>query len=240
MALSSSTFTAAGGAVSDLFAGFAATTQAGLKAKGLNLQAAGIRLNAEGLRIKASGDRAEGQEYDLASGLAAQNEKFAETSTAITQAQQERNTTMQIGGQRADIAGAGFAESGSALDILADSARQGALSKAVLGQQGLITEAGYQEQADSYTLMANTARTTAAGEEDIANKTDVIANQTDQLAADTKAAGQQAQIGDFISGALKGVAAVASIGLAPFTGGASLALGGLVMGGGSPSGYGSD
>jgi hypothetical protein len=117
---------------------------------------------------------------------------------------------------------------------------QGALSKAVLGQQGLITEAGYQEQADSYTLMANTARTTAAGEEDIANKTDVIANQTDQLAADTKAAGQQAQIGDFISGALKGVAAVASIGLAPFTGGASLALGGLVMGGGSPSGYGSD
>lgn len=197
MALGASTFSNLGGAVSDLFAGFGATTNA-------NLQ-------AQGLRIKAQGDLAEGQEYDLASSLAAQNEKFTETSTAIQQAQQERNTTLQIGGQRADVAGAGFAESGSALDILRDSASQGALSKAVLGQQGLITEAGYTEQQQSYNLMASTARTAAASE--------------DRLANETEQAGKTAQIGDFISGALKGVAAVASIGLAPFTGGASLAVG---------------
>jgi hypothetical protein len=66
--------------------------------------------------------------------------------------------------------------------------------------------------------MATTARTTAAGEES-------IANQTDQLASETKSAGTMAEIGDFASGALKGVAAVASIGLAPVTGGASLAVG---------------
>lgn len=195
MALSSSTFSNAGGAVSDLFAGFGATTNADLQ--------------AQGLRIKAQGDLAEGQEYDLAASLAGQNEKFTETSTAIQQAQQDRNITMQIGGQRADVAGAGFAESGSALDILRDSASQGALSKAVLGQQGLITEAGYQEQQQSYNLMASTARTAAASE-------DQIANETEQ-------AGKTAEFGDFISGALKGVAAVASVALAPVTGGLSLA-----------------
>lgn len=209
MALSASTFSSAGGAVSDLFSGFAASTNADLQAKGL--------------RIKAQGDLAEGQEYDLAGQLAGQNAQYTETSTAIQQAQQDRNTTMQIGGQRADIAGAGFGESGSALDILRDSASQGALAKATLGQQGLITEAGYQEQEQSYNLMASTARTAAASE--------------DQLASDTEAAGQKAEKGDFLSGAIKGVAAIASIALAPATGGASLAIGGLLMGGGTPSGY---
>jgi len=189
------TFTNIGGAVSDLFAGFAATTNADLQ--------------AQGLRIKAQGDVAEGQEYDLAASLAAQNAQYTETSTAIQEAQQQRNTTMQIGGQKADIAGAGFAESGSALDILADSASQGALAKATLGQQGLITEAGYEEQQQSYQLMASTANTTATEE--------------DQLANQTVQAGQQAQTGDFISAALKGVAAVASVALAPATGGLSLA-----------------
>src|ERR1700730_6424021 len=139
--ISRSTFSNAGGAVNDIFAGIGAATNASLQAKGL--------------RIKAAGNLAEGQEYDLAASLAAENEKFTETSTQIQEAQRERENTLQIGGQRADIAAAGFAESGSALDILRDSASQGALSKAVLGQQGLITEAGYTEQEASYNLMAS-------------------------------------------------------------------------------------
>jgi hypothetical protein len=48
---------------------------------------------------------------------------------------------MTLGGQEADVAGAGFSEGGSALDLLRSSASQGALTHAVLGQQGLITEA---------------------------------------------------------------------------------------------------
>jgi hypothetical protein len=59
------------------------------------------------------------------------------------------------------VAGAGFAESGSALDLLCSSVQQGALTHAVLGQQGLITEAGYTERAQSYKTMADAA--TAAG-----------------------------------------------------------------------------
>lgn len=209
MAVSQTTFSDAGGSVSDLFAGIGDLAQGALKAKGLNIQASGIRL-------KAQGDLAEASEYDLSSSLATASEKFTEQSQAIKQMQQDRSNETQIGGQKADIAGSGGAASGSALDILRDSASQGALTKAVLGQQGLITEAGFTEQANSFNLMASTARTTAAGEES-------IADQTDQLATQTEDAAKTAATGSFISSAIKGVAAVASIGLAPFTDGLSLA-----------------
>jgi hypothetical protein len=173
--LSQSAFTSLGGAASDLFA-------------------------ASGHKAKAAGDLIEAKNYDLASSLATQNEKFTETSTAIKEAQQQRELTNTLGGQQADVAGAGFSESGSALDLLRDSASQGALTHAVLGEQGLITEAGYQEQAQSYTNMSTAAH----------------------MAADAE---NTAATGSTITGILKGVAAVASIGLAPFTGGASLAGG---------------
>src|ERR1700733_10281441 len=107
--ISSTTFSDAGSAVTDLFGAFGATKSADL--------------NAEGLRLKATGDLAEAQQYDMASTLANENEKYTETSTQIKEAQQQRNTTMQVGGEEAAVAGAGFAASGSALDILADSAR---------------------------------------------------------------------------------------------------------------------
>lgn len=189
MAFGAGTITSLSGAVGDLFA-------------------------ASGHRAKAQGDRVEAQNYDLASELAAQNAKFTETSTAIKEAQIDRENYKVIGGQQADVASAGFASSGSALDLMRDSAQQGALTHAVAGEQGLITEAGYQEQAQSYTNMSTAARMAADAEDNAAT-------------------------GSTITGILKGVAAVASIGLAPFTGGASLAVGGLFMGGGSPSGYGS-
>lgn len=193
--ISGDTFSAAGGAVKDLFAGFGDLAQGNLKAKGLNIQ-------AEGTRLKAQGDLAEAREYDLAGSLAGQNAQFTRTSTAIQQMQQERELALGIGRTTADVAGAGFAASGSALDILRDSASQGALTKAVLGQQGLINEAGYQEQQQSYELMASTARSTAAGEEH-------IADETDQLARDTKSASEISAAGDFASSAFKAAAAIA-------------------------------
>jgi hypothetical protein len=70
---------------------------------------------------------------------------------------------------RADIAGGGFAASGSGLDILAQSASQGALQQAVIQRQGLITEQGYEEQAQSYRNMESAANL-AAGAEDQAAK----------------------------------------------------------------------
>ncbi|SHN86006.1 hypothetical protein [Bradyrhizobium erythrophlei] len=174
MALSDSVFGNAGGAVSDLFGAFGAEQNANLK--------------AESLDLKAKGDLAEAQQYDLA-------DQYTKTIGAVQSQQQQRSTTMQIGGQQAAQAGAGFAASGSGLDILADSASQGALAKATI-------QTGTEEKSESYELMANTARMTAAGEEQIANE--------------TRSAGQTAMWGDIAGGLLKGAAAVA--GLATGTG----------------------
>lgn len=175
MALGTGTFTALGGAVSDLFAADA------------------DRSKGDALRIKAKGDALEGENYDLASGLALQNKQFTETSTAIKATQLDRQNYQTLGGQQADVASGGFAASGSALDLMRDSASQGALTKAVAGQQGLITEAGYQEQAESYQNLSKAA---------------AFAVQQDNLSAD---AADKAATGADISAAIKGVTAVASL-----------------------------
>ena len=140
MAFGSGTINSIGGAVSDLFA-------------------------ADAHRSKAQGLRIQGENYDAASVFATQNEKFTEVSTAIKQAQGEREIYKTIGGQQADIAGAGFASGGSGLDILRDSASQGALTQAVGAQQGLIAEEGYRVQAQSYTRMGEASRMAADAEE---------------------------------------------------------------------------
>src|SRR6202165_1402864 len=174
MALSPSTFSTFAGGVSDIFA-------------------------AQGDKAKAQYDFAEGKSYGLAAGLAAQNEEFTATSTAIKEAQQQREAMMTLGGQQADVAGAGFAASGSALDLLRDSASQGALAHAVIGQQGLITEAGYNEQAASYKIMQGAANDAGNAENNAANNAE-------------------------ITGSLKAIAGVASL----FTGvGEAAGMGGL-------------
>lgn len=208
MAFGASTISDIGGAVSDIFAGFGASAQANLKAQGLDIQ--------------AQGDLAEGENYDLAATLAGQNAQYTEASTAIKEAQLDRQNTLTLGGQKADVAAGGFAASGSSLDLMRDSASQGALTKAVAGQQGLIQQAGYEEQQQSYRTMSAAAKSTAAGLEN--------------LATETEEAGKTSEIGDFLSGAVKGIAGIASLAAAPATGGASLMIGGLFMGGGSPSG----
>ncbi len=146
----------------------------------------------EGDLLKAKGAAFEQQAYVEAAGLAQQNEQFAALSTAIRQSQADRQLYQALGTTRADIAGAGLAQSGSALDILRESAQQGAMTKAVLGEQGLITEAGYAEQAKSYNDMA-----AAAG----------VAIQADKLAA----------TGSFVAAGISAFGAL--LGMAPSGGG---------------------
>src|ERR1700736_2333390 len=117
MALSGATFSDFGGAVSDLFA-------------------------ASADRTKAAGLRIEGQEYTLAAGLATQNAQYTQIATGIKEFQAQRDIFQTLGKQQADVASSGFQEAGSALDLLRDSATQGALNQAVIGAQGQIQEAG--------------------------------------------------------------------------------------------------
>lgn len=140
MAFGNSTFSDAGSAVSDLY------------------QASADRMRARGSRLQA-------QDYTSAAALADENAQFAETSTRIKEAQAARSTYQAIGQEQSDIAGAGFANSGSALDLLASAAQQGALTKAVIGEQGYITEEGYRVQAGAYRDMASAANLEASAQE---------------------------------------------------------------------------
>lgn len=143
MPFGNATFTDLGTAVSDIFA-------------------------AQGDLLKAKGSEFEQQAYLGAAGLADQNAQFTAMSTAIKELQADRNLYQALGTTRADVAGAGLAQSGSALDILREGAAQGAMVKAVLGEQGLITEAGYEEQAKSYRDMASAAGVAIQADEEAA------------------------------------------------------------------------
>jgi hypothetical protein len=211
MAIGPQTFTDLGGAVSDLFAGLAATTAANLKAQGLNIEAQGTDISSQATLLQAQGDIAEATQYGLAQSLAQQNAQYTATSTAIQAAQLDRQTSLTIGTQKAGYGGGGLAESGSALDVLRSSVQQGSLARSVLQTQGAITEAGFNEQAASYGVMKAAGMAAAGTETTIAGEQTTIAGEQRQLATETIAAGQQAQQGDFIASAMKGVAAVASL-----------------------------
>lgn len=132
MAFGKGTIDSIGGAVSDLFA-------------------------AEGYKSKAKGLKFEKENYLEAAGMADKNAQFTELSTGIKIAQLDRSIYKSLGQTTADVAGAGFAASGSALDILADSAQQGSLTKSVTQQQGIIDAENYRVQAKSYRNMASAA-----------------------------------------------------------------------------------
>jgi hypothetical protein len=173
------------GGQSSGFFGFGVSGGIADAAKGIG-GAVGDLFTASADKAKAQGDLLEKQNYLLASDLATQNAEFTAQSTAIKQAQIDRETFQVIGGEQSQIAGAGLAQSGSAIDLLRESASQGALTRAVAGQQGLITEAGFTEQAQADQTQAQAA----------------------QVAAD---AANQAAKGADITGVLKGAAALASL-----------------------------
>lgn len=141
---------------------------------------------AQGYAYKAKGAAIEKGMYEEAAGFAELNEKYTETATSIKQAQQQRALELSLGSTEAGVAASGFEKSGSALDLLADSASQGSLAHQVLGYQGLITEAGYKQQADALHSQA-----AAAGVAEEAAKT--------------------AETGSYIGAAIKGATAIASI-----------------------------
>jgi hypothetical protein len=217
-----------GAAASDLFAasGYNSKANADLA------QARAARVAGQADRIKAQGDRVEGASYGEAAGLADLNAEYTKQSTAIQTAQADRALFGTVGAIRADVASSGFGEGGSAGDILRDSASQGALNRAVLGQQGLITEAGYKEQADSFRSLQTVAGFASQQDELAAQGQDIAAQSyTDAAAADRKAAQ-----GSDISAIIKGVAGIAEIafGIPPI--GGSLGSGGMGLPAGAATG----
>lgn len=169
MAFGNSTFANIGGAVSDILEGEA---------------------TSDALKLKAKGNLFEADNYDLAQTLARENARFTEQSTAIKKTQAERELYLGMGQTVSDVAGSGFSMSGSALDLMRMGASQGALTQAVIQQQGLMTEYGYNVQADSYRNMAEASRYAAAAQEDMAD---------------------DAERNSYITAGIKGASAIASL-----------------------------
>lgn len=122
----------------------------------------------KGAKLKAKGNRLEAENYDRAAAFSEKSALYEKMATDVKLTQLDRDIYRSLGGTAADVAGSGFAASGSALDILADSAQQGALTRAVTQEQGLINEEGYREQAKSYRTMAESSRISAEAQESAA------------------------------------------------------------------------
>lgn len=109
------------------------------------------------------GDLAEAKSYKKAADIATQNAAIANESTRIQEAQAGRNIFQTIGKQQAQVAGAGLAGSGSAIDLLRSSQQQGELTRQLIGTQGLIQQQGFLQEANAYTGMADAAKAAGAG-----------------------------------------------------------------------------
>lgn len=203
MALGQAIFSGISGAVGDLFAAEAYKS----KAKGSRYEAEAARISARGQRLRAKGQLLEAEQYGLAEDLAEQNAEFSRVSTAIKVMQADRTILKTLGGQAADVAASGFAASGSALDIMRESAAQGALTKAVLGQQGLIEEAGYEEQVASFALMGEVSRLSAQYSELAAQGLEVTALAHEEAARSA----EKQSVGATITGIIKGAGAVTTL-----------------------------
>jgi CspA family cold shock protein len=88
-------------------------------------------------------------------------------NTRIQEVRAERELYQSLGQTTASLGAANLATSGSGLDILRESAAQGAATAAIVKEQGLIQTAGYKEQQQSYQQMAS-AMDVAASADNIA------------------------------------------------------------------------
>lgn len=109
------------------------------------------------------GDMAEASAYKDAAKYAAQNAVITAASTRIQESQLARKVFQTVGAQSAQVASAGFASSGSSLDLARNSIAQGSLQKQLVADQGLINENGFKEESAKYTGMASAAKSSGIG-----------------------------------------------------------------------------
>lgn len=142
----------------------AQSVSAGFNSAGMAVQSI---FGAKASGIMAQGYRDSAGSYGEAADIARKNAKIVEQSTELKTLQTDRQIYKVIGGQQSDVAGAGFAASGSALDLLADSQAQGELTRSLVELQGEIDQNAYLQQATAYEAQANLALAQA----DAADKT---------------------------------------------------------------------
>lgn len=195
-----------GGAAQDLFFNSAAYKS---QAKGSRLQAQGLSLAAQNFRAAVPVYNQQADTFEKAAGLTADTGALLRASTAIQKFQAERGTFKAIGTSRSDAAGQGLAESGSALDIIRDSAMQASLTTAMIDTQGAIDQKGIQIQSDNYMMQAENARLQAAQAQRQAEITDTNV----EAALEQAKTSEKLAKGSQISGVFKGISGFAKLGM---------------------------
>lgn len=105
------------------------------------------------------GSQSKTQGAELASQTYAQAAQLTKTSTAIKEAMLSRDIYKTLGGMRASASASGLAVSGSAQDLIQDSARQGAIAKALVGIQGRIDFEAFKAKSQAASQEASASST---------------------------------------------------------------------------------
>lgn len=140
---------------------------------------------AVGSLFTSQGNAAEAASYTGAAQLEQQNAQLTAASTRIQSTQIARQVSQSLGTTQADVAGAGFTESGSALDILRSSAQQGSLASSLVNINGAINENAYAAQSGADLAKAKAANeaNTASTIQAIASVGGALVNNYGQLAS---------------------------------------------------------
>lgn len=101
---------------------------------------------------------------DRAAALADQSGDLSVYAGKIKVRQVQREAYKIIGGQEADVAGAGFTSGGSAMDLLRSSTQEAALAAGVTKMNAAIDTNDFRAQAQSYRDQAAQQRQAAQGD----------------------------------------------------------------------------
>ena len=124
-------------------------------------QAAQDLYAAQGETLEATGSTEEESQFTTAAAIAGQNARLAAAAGGVTEAQQNLAINKTIGAQQAGVAGAGFANSGTNLNLLRASKQQGALTTQLTQTQTEMEQGGYLQQQSAATAEATAAGTAA-------------------------------------------------------------------------------
>lgn len=105
----------------------------------------------------AQGAATSASSYRTAAGFSGLNASLEEQATAIKTVQAQREGYLGIGQEHAQIAGAGFSDSGSALDLLRAAHQQSALQQGAIQLQGAIDVNSYKQQQSAELSQATSA-----------------------------------------------------------------------------------
>ena len=130
-------------------------------------------------QLTATGDTQEAGLYGQAAEIAGANALTALDAGQIKEAQDQLEINGTIGSQRAAVASNGFAEAGSAVDMLRSSIQQGNLDKQLDIENSDLQAGAFYEQQSASSAEESAAQTAAS----VATTTAAMASQLSTLSA---------------------------------------------------------